>query len=143
MRYLGSGPRDSLVRFDAMDSSDLQRLFEGYMDCFNRGDGPCAAAYYSAPSFVVKDGEVTRFESGEKVAYFTALMEANATSGPHKWEMDSFEVALPAANGAFATVRWIARRLDGSVIWDFKDTYVVVDTRQGWRILGDIVHDAD
>ena len=28
-----------------------------------------------------------------------------------------------------------------TVIWDSEDTYVVADSGDGWRILGDIVHD--
>ena len=124
-----------------MEHLDLRRLFDGYMDCFDRLDGPGAAAYYSAPSFVVKNGSVTRFGSSEKADYFSALMEANAAEGEHRWEIADFEVALPAANGAIVTVRWVAQRPSGSVIWDFKDTYFLADTAHGWRILGDMVHD--
>jgi hypothetical protein len=70
-------------------------------------------------------------------------MEANATEGVHRWEIAEFEVALPAANGAIVTIIWVARRPDGMVIWDFKDTRFLANTTHGWRILGDMVHDAD
>jgi len=124
-----------------MEHAELRRLFDGYMDCFDRLDGPGAASYYSAPSFVVKDGGVTRFDPDEKVGYFSTLMENNAEAGEHVWEIAEFKVDRLASNGAIVSVRWIARRPDRFVIWDFWDTYVVGDEGDGWRILGDIIHD--
>lgn len=111
------------------------------MDCFNRLDGPAAAEFYSAPSFVIKNGELIRFGPDEKVAYFSALMESNGAEGEHTWEIADFKVVTPASNGALVTVRWVGRRPDSSVIWDFSDTYVLGSSEDGWLILGDIVHD--
>ena len=125
-----------------MEQTELKSLFDGYMDCFERLDGPGAAAYYSAPSFVVKNGGMTRFGPDEKSDYFSGLMESNAEAGEHVWEIGEFNLDLPAPNGAIAKVRWIARRPDRTVIWDFADTYVLGDDGDGWRILGDIVHDS-
>lgn len=111
------------------------------MGCFDRLDGPAAAAYYEAPSFVVKRGRVIRFGPAEKQDYFAGLMEANAAAGDHRWEIAEFEVTRPADNSAINTVQWIARRPDDSIRWDFEDTYFVAETSGGWRILGDMVHD--
>jgi len=125
-----------------MEQPELRSFFDGYMDCFDRLDGTAAAVYYSAPSFVVKDGGITRFGPNEKSDYFSALMDSNTEVGEHVWEIAEFDVDLPAPNGAIATVRWIARRPDRSVIWDFEDTYVLGNDGAGWSILGDIVHDS-
>jgi hypothetical protein len=38
------------------------------------------------------------------------------------------------------TVRWIARRPDQSLLWDFLDSYLVAIEDGSWRILGDVVH---
>ena len=124
-----------------MTSSELRQLFDGYMECFGRLDGSAAAAYYAAPAFVVKNGDVIRFGSEEKVEYFSSLMEANASAGPHRWEFADFTVATPSINGAIVTVHWVARRSNDSVLWDFEDTYVLGNEGEGWFILGDIVHD--
>jgi len=120
---------------------ELRRFFDGYMGCFDRLDGPGAASYYSTPSFVVKSGRIIRFGPNEKIEYFSALMDSNAESGDHIWEIAEFDVDLLASNGALATVRWVARRSDRSVLWDFKDTYVLGNDADGWHILGDIVND--
>lgn len=129
-------------RFDPMGHEELRRFFDGYMDCFDRLDGPGAASYYSAPSFVVKDGDIAKFGPDEKVGYFSALMDSNAEAGEHIWEIAEFNVDQLSSNGAIAAVRWVARRSDRSVVWDFWDTYVLGDDGDGWCILGDIVHDA-
>ena len=120
----------------------IRRMFEAYRDCFNRLDGPGASSHYAAPSFVVKNGGVVRIDLDTKNDYFDSLMARNAAEGDHVWEIAELEVNLPATNGGIVTVRWIARRPDGSVLWDFFDTYVVADDGQGqgWLILGDIVH---
>ncbi len=93
-----------------MDERDLRSLFDGYMECFNRLDGPEAAFYYSAPSFVVKNGGVTRFAPEEKVDYFSSLITANAAEGEHRWEIVDFEATRPSAVAAIVTVRWVGRR---------------------------------
>ena len=71
----------------------------------------------------------------------TSLMESNAAEGEHLWEIAHLQVTSPASNGAIATIRWVARRPDNSVLWEFEDTYVLGDSGGGWQILGDIVHD--
>ncbi len=116
-------------------------MFELYMAAFDRLDADAAAAWYAAPAFVVKNGAVERFDSNDKGEYFAALMASNASHGEHAWEIADFHAELPTDNGAIVTVRWIGRRPDRSVIWDFDDTYIVASTLEGWRILGDIVHD--
>ncbi len=111
------------------------------MECFDLLDGESAASYYSAPSFVVKNGDINRFDEAEKWGYFSDLMTSNAEAGEHSWEIAEFAVDKLAANGAVVSVRWTARQPDRSVIWDFRDTYIVGDDGDGWRIFGDIVHD--
>jgi hypothetical protein len=119
----------------------LKQFFDGYMRSFDLLDGDSAASHYSVPSFVVKNGDINKIDEAEMSGYFSDLMTSNAEAGEHGWEIAEFDVARLAANGAIVTIRWVARRPDHSVIWDFWDTYVVGDDGDGWRILGDIVHD--
>jgi hypothetical protein len=105
-------------------------------------DGDAAAAWYAAPAFVVKNGRIERFDQTEKGSYFAALMAANASHGEHAWQIAGFHADVPTDNGAVVTVHWVATRPDGSIIWNFADTYIVARTDEGWRILGDVVHDS-
>jgi ketosteroid isomerase-like protein len=104
-------------------------------------DADAAAAWYADPAFVVKNDGIVRFDQTGKAEYFAALMGANASHGEHAWQIAAFNADLPTDNGAVVTVRWVCARPDGSIIWDFADTYIVARTDDGWRILGDIVHD--
>jgi len=124
-----------------MIADELRQLFERYRDAFDRLDADAAAAWYAAPAFVVKSGGIERFDQIEKGGYFAALMAANASHGEHAWQIADFHADVLTDNGAVVTVRWLCTRPDGSTIWDFSDTYVVARTDEGWRILGDVVHD--
>ena len=123
--------------------TDIRQFFETYRDCFNRLDGPSAADHYTAPSFVVKNGRVVRIDAETKVDYFNSLMSGNAAEGEHIWEIAGLDMQQAATNGAIVTVHWIARRPEGSILWDFLDSYIVADDGKGWSIMGDIVHGAD
>ena len=70
-------------------------------------------------------------------------MSGNAAEGEHIWEIARLDLQQPAPNGAIVTVHWIARRPEGTILWDFLDSYIVADDGTGWSILGDIVHSAD
>jgi hypothetical protein len=52
----------------------------------------------------------------------------------------SRETEVLGADAALATVGWIARRSDQSLLWDFLDSYLVALEDGRWRILGDVVH---
>jgi hypothetical protein len=41
---------------------------------------------------------------------------------------------------AMVTVRWVCHRPNGSIIWDFHDSYLLAFERGQWSILGDVVH---
>jgi hypothetical protein len=43
-------------------------------------------------------------------------------------------------DAAMITVHWIGRWPDQSVLWDFRDSYLLADDDGRWKILGDVVH---
>jgi hypothetical protein len=44
------------------------------------------------------------------------------------------------SDATLVTVRWIARRPNQSLLWDFLDSYLLALEDGQWRILGDVVH---
>ena len=56
----------------------------------------------------------------------------------HVWEMADIQVDQVAPNGVTAKLHWIARRPDGSVLWEDRPGYMVVDDGNGWLIRGNI-----
>jgi hypothetical protein len=49
-------------------------------------------------------------------------------------------VCIHWSDAAMITVRWMVRRPDQSLLWDFLDSYLVAIEDGRWRILGDVVH---
>jgi hypothetical protein len=57
----------------------------------------------------------------------------------HTWSVGSLEMYPLGRDAALITVRWLARRPDQSILWDFLDSYMVGIEEDRWRILGDVV----
>jgi hypothetical protein len=97
---------------------------------------------YATPCFVVKGGRVLRHsDETAKRHYFSELLASNNRHGPHTWSIGHVKLQPMGPDAALATVRWIALRLDKSVLWDFLDSYLLTVEEGQWRILGDVVHD--
>lgn len=77
-----------------------------------------------------------------KVPYHESILAENAAEGDHVWEMADLRIDQVAPNGAVARLHWIARRPDGSVLWEDRPAYVVADDGNGWRIWSNISSDA-
>ena len=71
--------------------------------------------------------------------YFGGHLASNRQERPHTWSIGTLEVSNWAGRGSI-TVRWIARRPDQSLLWDFLDSYLVAIEENRWQILGDVVH---
>ncbi len=121
---------------------DLARFMAAYTRAWNSGDLEGIAAAYATPCFVVKGGRVLRHEDeAAKRRYFGSLLTSNRREGAHTWTIDHLDPRQLGRGAAMVTVHWICRRPDGSTIWDFLDSYLLAPDQDGWRILGDVVHD--
>ncbi len=76
-----------------------------------------------------------------KLAYHETILGENAVE-EHVWELADFKLDLVAPNGATAMLHWIARRPDGSVLWEDYPAYLVADDGDGWLIWGNISSNA-
>lgn len=96
---------------------------------------------YTTPCFVVKGGHVLRHnDEAAKRQYFAELLASNNQQGPHAWSIGDLKPRQLGSDAALLTVRWIARRPDQSLLWDFFDSYLLALEEGQWRILGDVVH---
>jgi len=77
-----------------------------------------------------------------KIPYHEEILAENAAEGKHVWEMADLNLDQVAPNGAIAMLHWIARRPDGSVLWEDRPAYMVADDGSGWTILGNISSNA-
>ena len=56
-------------------------------------------------------------------------------------ELDEVDLRRLGRDGALVTVGWTCRRHDGSVIWEFPDSYLLAAEGGHWWIVGDVVHE--
>ena len=123
-----------------MDSP--RNFIAAYLAAWNEEDVDRIADSYATPSFVVKGGQVLRqLDEVAKQGYFANLIADNAREGPHTWEIGGLDERRLGKNAALITVRWVARRPDHTMIWDFLDSYLISARDGRWHILGDVVHE--
>ena len=110
----------------AFDNYDLQSILD----------------YYYTPCFIFKAGKVYANVTEEaKQRYFQDLLKDYRRQQVTQAEIPHFEVKILGDNSALVTVEWVCRRADGSVVFDFWDSYFLIHIDGRWRILGDTVHD--
>lgn len=89
----------------------------------------------------MKAGQVLRHnDDAAKRRYFAELLASNNQEGPHTWSIGDLKLQRLGSDATLVTVRWIARRPDQSLLWDFLDSYLLALEDGQWRILGDVVH---
>jgi hypothetical protein len=123
---------------------DFQKLMSEYGGAFDAYDLESILDHYSSPCFILKDGKVNFLaETISKRAYFTDLLGSLRAAEIHHSEMPSLTVNPLGGSAAVVTVRWVSKKEDGSVVWDFLDSYFVVRVGSEWKFLGDAVHESD
>lgn len=118
--------------------SAIRQLFDVYLDGYNRLDAEGLAALHATPSFIVHRGEVLVMDDETKLPYHETILAENAAEGEHLWEMADFELDQVTSNGAVVKIHWIARRPDGSLLWEDRPAYMVADNGSGWLIWANI-----
>jgi hypothetical protein len=117
-------------------------LLRWYQEAWNDRDLERILDAYATPCFVAKGGRVLHHrDQAGKARYFGDLLAGNRRQGPHRWELGDVDLRPLGRDGALATVRWTCRRPDGSVIWEFPDSYLLAGERGRWWIVGDVVHE--
>ena len=108
---------------------------------WNTNDVDAIGNAYATPCFVVKAGQVLRHnDDAAKRRYFAELLASNNQEGPHTWSIGDLKLQRLGSDATLVTVRWIARRPDQSLLWDFLDSYLLALEDGQWRIWGDVVH---
>jgi hypothetical protein len=131
----GSGGPDTLAE-------NLRAFMDGYCDAWNREDFDAIIDSYHVPCFIYKYGTLYPLLDAEsKRKYFSGFIEVNRNEGPATWEILTYSLIELGANSALATARWVFRRPDGSVIWDFVDSHHFCRFDGSWRFLDRTLHD--
>jgi ketosteroid isomerase-like protein len=119
----------------------LTDFIASYAEAWNSRDLDRIVGAYATPCFVVKGGQVLRHrDEPAKRRYFGELLAGNQREGPHTWSVSDLDPRPLGRDAAMVTVRWVCHRPDGSVLWEFLDSYLLAADEGHWHILGDVVH---
>jgi hypothetical protein len=120
----------------------LRRFLDAYRDAWNHDDVDAILRAYHVPSFTYKDATLHVFPDAEsRRDYIAEFIEENRRQGPARWEIVAFAATDLGHNSSLITARWVFRRLDDSVVWEFVDSYHVCRFDGRWEILVRTLHD--
>jgi hypothetical protein len=122
--------------------SFFRAYLDAYCDSWNREDLEAILDAYHLPCFIYKRGTLfALLEEGPKRDYFAEFVEVNRQEGPATWEIAGFSLVEQGRSSALVVARWLFRRPDGSVVWDFVDSHHVCRLDGRWKFLDRTLHD--
>lgn len=118
---------DFITRYGyAFDNYDLQTILN----------------YYHTPCFIFKSGTLfANLTEDTKLKYFQDLLKSYRQEGFSNAEIPNFEVKRMGRESVLITVEWLCKRNDGTIAFDFWDSYHLILINGNWKILGDTVYD--
>ena len=115
---------------------EIQAFFESYRDAFNRLDGKAVADLYAEPSGIVQDGAYTHWPDRRPVAEnMEALCGLYREKGFVRAAFEARQFIDQGDKLAVAELQWRIEWTEGQAPWQFKTSYNLVRTSQGWKVL--------
>jgi ketosteroid isomerase-like protein len=123
-------------------TQEVRGFFEQYTEAFDSIDGNRIAALYCMPTVTMRgDGSIHCLQSREELArFFQGVADTYHRDGYRSGSFKNLQVTPIGARSALATLDWELRRMDGSIIRQWRQSYNVVRVAGGWRILVSTFH---
>ena len=123
-------------------ATEVRAFFESYNEVFLSFDGKQVAALYYEPTVTMRgDGSILCLRSHDDLAsFFQGVIDTYRKDGYAGSNLTNFEVQPIGELSALATMDWEMLRQDGSLIRKWRQSYNVVRTPGGWRILVSTFH---
>lgn len=116
--------------------SEIRAVFESYRNAFNALDGNAVAELYAEPSGIAQDSVYTHWPTREPVAEnMVALCQIYKNKGFVNADFEPAQFIEQGESHAIADVKWQINWNEGQEPWQFRTTYNLVRTSQGWRVL--------
>lgn len=120
--------------------AELEALFERYAERYMAGDAGTVATMCDAPFLAVRAGTSIHLPSKADVEdHFAELMAAYRKAGADRADIQRIDTQWQGNRAVAATVHWIVRASDDTVIRDFRTTYQLVGPP--WTIASYVNHD--
>ena len=128
---------------DDMPTADFfEKFIIEYGQAWDNYDLQTILRFYYTPCFIFKSGTVFANVTEEiKLNYFRDLLQAYRQQYYAKAEIPHTEVKSLGQDSALVTVEWVCKRADGTVAFDFWDSYHLIHINNEWTTLGDTVYD--
>ena len=115
---------------------EITAFFEAYRDAFNSLDGHKVADLYAEPSGIAQDAAYTHWPSRKPVREnMIALCEIYKEKGFARADFAPRQFIDQGENHAVADLLWRIEWNEEQEPWQFKTTYNLVRTAEGWRVL--------
>jgi ketosteroid isomerase-like protein len=124
---------------------DLEAFVAAYLAAWNAADIDRICDAYADPAPIYQDGAVVATgDPAARRAYLAGYVDAirAALAAGARWESPEVGLTRLGPDSALATVRWVFRRPDGTVLEDYPDTYLLVRIDGRWAYLADVIHPA-
>lgn len=121
---------------------DEQVFVESYIRAFEALDGLSVGAFYNVPCVTVRpDGSTHGFVQRDEIDnFFTSVLKTYANEGMTTFSASATSVERIGAGSCKFSCAWTMKRNDGSVIRNWRQTYVFHKAAGGWKIIASIFH---
>ena len=117
-------------------SDDFDTFFRSYAAAFDAFDADRIARFFHLPCLLVDGRRAVSLEAFEAVRdHMQALVRRHATEGYARAEIDGLEVLTRGEALATTSLGWRVFREDDSVMWSWRNEYMLADYGEGWKIL--------
>ena len=115
-----------------------------YAAAIDRFDAAAAAGHFHCPCLLLNgDGAVALTDRTAIEANMRALLEDHRRLGFARARVLALRSERLADRLAIAHVRWRVEGEDGTALGEWSNSYDLLETGEGWRIVVSTTHDAD
>ena len=120
----------------------FEQFFRDYALAFDSSDPERVAAFFHRPLLLVgKDGAVSITEDDAIMGYTHGILEHHRANGYARAAVRDIEVTKQAPNLAIVSVHWQVFQADEALLWDWRNTYNLLEEEGGWKILVATTHE--
>lgn len=123
-------------------AGEIRHFFNEFVAAFAEFDGPLVAQRYAVPCIAVDaQGAVRAFHTAQEVGdYFQAVLTTYHDQGCRSCRFSDLQIVPMGTLSALASVSWELLRADGSVASGWRESYHLLRTGQGWRVVASTDH---
>ena len=118
----------------------FEEFFRSYAEAFDSFDPERVAAFFHRPLMLVgKDGAVS-IEADAIMGYTRGILDYHRQHGYARAAVGDIEARKQAPNLAIASVHWQIFQAGDVLLWEWWNTYNLLEDDEGWKILVATTH---